>query len=144
MGLYYHITYMTLLRNKVEHSFAPQIDPYIFGECQSYLLNFEEILVKEFGESYALADSLIFALQFSRIRTNQQIGAIKSLQSRHLRDIMAYIDNFRGNLDSRTLSDPSYAFRVFLIPKSANKITSADAAIEFIKWDPTKPEEMKR
>lgn len=141
--LYQNIQFFIGIRNKIEHSFAPQIDPYIFGESQSYLLNFEEILVKEFGESYALADSLIFALQFSRIRTNQQIGAIRSLQSRHLRDIMAYIDNFRRNLDSRILSDPSYAFRVFLIPKPANRLTSADAAIEFIKWDPTKPEEMK-
>ncbi len=54
------------IRNKIEHYYAPEVDTYIFGECQSYLINFDEIMVKEFGSNFALAESLIFSLQYSR------------------------------------------------------------------------------
>jgi hypothetical protein len=32
------------LRNKVEHSYLPELDAMIFGECQALLLNFDAIL----------------------------------------------------------------------------------------------------
>ena len=42
------------------------------------------------------------------------------------------------------MADPSYAFRVFLIQKPANHEKSADAAVEFVKYDSANPEEMKK
>ena len=38
------------LRNKIEHRFAPAIDPHVAGECQAMILNFDEQLVREFGK----------------------------------------------------------------------------------------------
>jgi hypothetical protein len=35
-----------------------------------------------------------------------------------------------------------YSFRAFLIPKIGNHAKSSDVAIEFVVYDPTKPEEM--
>jgi hypothetical protein len=141
---YQNIQFFVGIRNKIEHRFVPQIDPLIFGECQSYLINFEEMLVKEFGAKYALADSLFFALQYSRIKTEEQIKAVRSVQSRHFREVKDYVDSFRRNLDTSILSNPSYSFRVFLIPKPANRLKTADAAVEFVKYDPAKPEEMDK
>lgn len=132
------------LRDKIEHRFTPQIDVDVFGECQSYLINYEKILISEFGEKYALADTLVYALQFSRIKTTEQLIAAKLTQSKQLREIRDYIYNFRRGLDSSILSSSEYAMRVYLIQKVANHKTSADAAIEFIKFDPDKPEEMKK
>ena len=37
------------LRNKIEHRSMPELDASIFGECQAMLLNFDEVLEKEFG-----------------------------------------------------------------------------------------------
>jgi len=142
--MYINIKFFVGLRNKIEHKYAPKIDRYIFGECQSYLLNFEEILVQEFGSNYAIADNLLFALQYSRIRTNEQISSIKSIQTKNFREIKDYIDNFRKGLNSSLINDPKYSFRVFLIPKIGNRITSSDIAVEFVKFDPKNPEQMSQ
>jgi hypothetical protein len=31
------------LRNQIEHSFLPALDPEIYGECQALLLNYEKL-----------------------------------------------------------------------------------------------------
>src|SRR6202162_2285370 len=51
------------LRNKIEHRSMPELDASIFGECQAMLLNFDEMLEKEFGTKYCLRECLSFALQ---------------------------------------------------------------------------------
>jgi len=142
--VYQNIQFFVGLRNKIEHSFIPRIDPDIFGECQSYLINFEEVLTKEFGINYALADSLIFALQYSRLRTDEQLLATRKIQSKSFNIVKKYIDDYRRNLDPVILADPRFAFRMFLIPKPANNQNTADAAIEFVKYDPNNPEEMQK
>jgi len=139
-----NVSFFISVRNRIEHSYAPEIDPYVFGECQSYLINYEQILVGEFGSRWALADTLIFSLQYSKVKTEEQINALKKAQSKDLLALRKYIDTFRETIDSNILSDPAYAFKVFLIPKPANKQSTADAAIEFVKYDPNKPEEMKK
>lgn len=139
-----NIEFFVGLRNKIEHRFAPEIDIDLFGECQAYLINFEQILVAEFGQNYAIADNLVYALQFSRLRTADQMVALKRCQSKHLKEIREYIHNFRLGLDLSILSDPGFALRVYLVQKIANHESSADAAIEFVKFDPKNPEEMKK
>ena len=42
------------LRNRIEHRSMPELDASIFGECQAMLLNFDEMLEKEFGAKYCL------------------------------------------------------------------------------------------
>lgn len=141
---YQNICFFIGLRNKIEHRFMPSIDPMIFGECQAYLMNYEEILTMEFGNEFALADTLLFALQYSRIKTDTQKKAIKTMQSKSFKILKSYIDDFRNNLSTETLSNPEFSFRVFLIPKPANHQSSADSTIEFIKYDPSNQEEMRK
>jgi hypothetical protein len=143
-AIYKNMKFFIGLRNKIEHSFMPEIDANIFGECQAYLINLEEILVKEFGERYSLADSLFFALQYSRFRSPDQVRALKKVQSRQYQSIKSYVDDFRGDLDQAILSSPNYSFRVFLIQKPANRESTADATMEFIRFDPENPKEMER
>jgi hypothetical protein len=57
-------------------------------------------------------------------------------------DVSAYIDAFRSSLCVDVRHDPRYSFKVFLIPKLANNPGQADLAVEFVKYDTTKPEEM--
>lgn len=58
-----NIEFFIHLRNKIEHKFLPEIDANIFAECQAFLLNFDKIMEKEFGDKYCLRESLSFALQ---------------------------------------------------------------------------------
>ena len=106
------------------------------------LMNFEDILVKEFGTEMALLDQVSVALQFSALRPNQQKEALRRLQSAALNDVRDYIETFRAGLAPEILDSSQYSLRVFLIPKLANNPNVADLSVEFVAYDPTSPKEM--
>jgi len=132
------------LRNKIEHRSFPQLDSEIFGECQALLMNFEELLCSEFGDRFALKTGLVFALQFSRSLTAAQTTSMTGSPTRQMQKVKQYVDAFRSSLSQEVQSDLKYSFKVFLVPKIGNHASSATHAIEFVKYDPSKPEEMKR
>ncbi len=139
-----NLEFFIKLRNKIEHRFLPQLDIDIFGECQAMLINYENLLVKEFGEKYTLEENLVFTLQLSSYYQKEQKGVIKEKMAKEYKNVKQFIERYRHNLSLEVASDLRYSFRVFLIPKVGNRISSSDVAIEFIKYDPNKPEEMKQ
>ena len=118
----------------------PELDNHIFGECQACLLNFEDVLLKEFGSQNCLSDCLSLAVQFSRLRNEDQEKAVARLLQPLRADVRGYIDTFRSTLSHRTTDDLQYSYKVFLIPKVVNNQGQADLAVEFVKFDPAKPE----
>lgn len=120
------------LRNKIEHRSIPQFDDQIFGECQALLLNFERLLVREFGEKYSLNESLAVSLQFSTITPEAKAQALRSLQSKSYPSVNNYVTRFRTSLSSEVLESMEYSFRVFLLPKTGNHARTSDIAVEFI------------
>ena len=46
-----NIEFFIPLRNKLEHKFMPEIDPDIFAECESFLLNFDKIIEKSLAKN---------------------------------------------------------------------------------------------
>jgi hypothetical protein len=139
-----NLEFFVKLRNKIEHRSMPGIDINIFGECQALLFNFEDLLVGEFGNKYALNESLSLALQFSCYRHENQQTATRKLHKRLAKDVVSYINEFRSSLSIAQLQDMQFSYKVFLIPKPANHAGSADVAVEFVKYDPNNPEEMDR
>lgn len=132
------------LRNKFEHCSLAQLDSAIFGECQAMLLNFETIIISEFGERHAVRGGLSFALQFSKTTPKSHaLGAMKS-QQRKFKAVKQYIDSFRSSLSSETQNALEYSFKVYLVPKIGNHPSSDAVAVEWVKYDPSKPEEMKQ
>jgi hypothetical protein len=138
-----NLEFMIGLRNKIEHRFAPKIDNHIGGECQALLLNFDELLIKEFGNYYALKDMMVFPLQTSNVRSIGRADVIKKFQGKHYDDIKDYIDVYRQGISDDVFNDPHFSFQVYLIPKTANRKNSSDISIEFVKYDPNNPEEME-
>src|SRR3989344_1706453 len=112
-----NIEFFIKLRNKIEHRFVPEIDKDIFGECQAMLINYEDIITKEFGDNFAVSENLVFALQFSKLLHAKQKEVVGSM---------------------------NYNFRVFLIPKIGSNKNSSDFTLEFIKYDPANPAESER
>jgi hypothetical protein len=139
-----NLEFFVKLRNKIEHRSMPEIDIDIFGECQALLFNFEDLLVGEFGEKYALNESLSLALQFSCHRNENQQTAIRKLHKGLAKDVVSYINAFRSSLSTEQLQDMQFSYKVFLFPKPANREAGADLAVEFVKYDPNNPEEMAR
>lgn len=124
------------LRNKVEHRHIDkrEIDIKIFGECQSMLNNYENLLIQIFGEEYAINESLVYSLQFSKLRTNQQKSSNRSVLSREMKDILNYIETFRTRLSDEVYGAQEYSIKLIQIPKIANTKRN-DTAIEFVRWD---------
>lgn len=139
-----NLEFMTRLRNKVEHRHHPELDPALYGECQAMLMNFEELLVREFEKRHALAENLAVSLQFSALRQQEQEEALKRLQRSTAKDLIEFVEKFRSSLPPEVLESSKYSLKVFLVPKLANRESAADLAVEFVPYDPTKPEEMKQ
>jgi hypothetical protein len=132
------------LRNKIEHRFLPELDLDIFGECQAMLMNFEALLASEFGNKQALGPGLPYALQFSKTLVPEQHTAMRGAAKGHFQSIRKFVADFRSALSDDVVSDETYSFKVFLIPKVGSHAKSSDVAVEFVRYDPTKPDEMKQ
>jgi hypothetical protein len=130
------------IRNKIEHRFMPALDTTLSGRCQALLMNFEDLLVNEFGNFFALGRNLALALQFSEYSQHQQ-EVLRRVQSREYEAITEYIQQYDTKLPDDITESMQYSFRAFLIPKLGNHAKSSDVAIEFVKYDPNNPEEMK-
>lgn len=132
------------LRNKIEHRFVPEIDLEVVGECQSMLLNFEELLISTFGQRYAIASDLVFPLQLSQFRPATRATAQRRAQALEFGRVKQYIDGFRASLDETYWRTNEYAFRVYLVPKLGNRPSTSDLAVEFVKFDDKNPVEMEK
>ncbi len=138
-----NIEFFLGLRNKIEHRYYPELDPALYGECQSMLMNFEDLLVEEFGSDMALLDHVGVALQFSAMRPHQQEKSLRRLQGAALNDVRDYVETFRAGLAPEILESSQYSLRVFLIPKLENNRNMADLSVEFVPYDPSSPTEME-
>ena len=139
-----NIDFFIKLRNKIEHRHVEkeEVGVIIFGECQSLLYNYENKLIDFFGEEYALNESLAFALQFSRLRTDRQNRSSKNLLSKEVLELKDFIERYRTSLSESVYNSQEYSIKLIQIPKisSSNK---NDLAIEFVNWNSLSPEDKK-
>lgn len=126
------------LRNKIEHRNLPALDKELVGECQALVLNFEDWLTKEFGEQYALMDTLFVPIQLTRsIKRTLPVGQDEE-------SVINFVKDYRGLLEAEVENSQKYSFKVYLIPKIGNHRSSSDVAIEFVKYNPDNPQEMEK
>lgn len=94
-GVVANLNFFIGIRNKIEHRYwdSSTLDILLFGECQSLLYNYENLLVELFGNDYSLNTSLAYALQFSQIRANEQLTAQRELLSKDMQDIKNILIN---------------------------------------------------
>lgn len=139
-----NLQFLAELRDRIEHRHLPALDEEVFGECQACLTNFEGLLVREFGEEFALNARLAFALQFGENLQAGQVQAIRDSQRKRAADVLRFIEEFRGRLPDQVLASQQFAFRVYMVPKAGGRPKSSDAAVEFVKFDPDDPEQMEK
>jgi hypothetical protein len=138
-----NINMFVLMRNKIEHRYSPVFDLDLCGECQALLLNFEELITQYFGNYYSLNTALTIPLQVINTRPDWQSDMAKQLQSIHYKELKGFIDSYRAALPDDVFGDSQYSFRVYLVPKTGNHRSSSDIAMEFIKYDPSQPEQFE-
>lgn len=131
-----NLTFFIKLRNKIEHRTVnkDEIGIIIFGECQSLLYNYENVLIKLFGLEYALNESLAYSLQFSRLRTLRQKESNKQILSSEYKDLINFIYKFRGEIPDDIFNSQEYSIKLIQVPKISNT-SKNDLAIEFVNWN---------
>lgn len=139
-----NLEFIVSLRNKIEHRFwdSSELMIQLFGECQALLCNYENLLVTLFGDKYSINANLAFALQFSRLRSDSQIKAQRTLLSKDMRDIKRYIDEYRSSLPQDIFDSQEYSIKLLQIPKISNTNRS-DLAVEFVNWNSLSEEDQK-
>ena len=120
------------LRNKVAHRHLPILDVYVIPYAQSGLLNFERVLVKEFGEEYSLSNQLSVPLQLSGFSDPDFIAELKAKHAGLPMEIQALLSRAES-VSSELLSDPTYLLRITFIPVVPSSGTSPDAVVHFVK-----------
>lgn len=133
------------LRNKIEHRHVDkdEINSLVFGECQSFLYNYESLLIKLFGREYALNENLVYSLQFSTMRTKKQQQSNKRALSREVKEIKEYVDKYRTSLSDEVFSAQEYSIKLIQIPKVSNTNRS-DLAIDFVRFDELSEEDKEK
>lgn len=133
------------LRNKIEHRTIDkdEIGLMIFGECQSLLYNYENELIKIFGNEYALNENLAYSLQFSRMRTTKQKEASKQLLSSEYKDIIDFIKKYRDAVRDEIFTSQEFSIKLMQIPKIANT-NKNDLAIEFVNLNSISEEDLEK
>lgn len=126
-----NIEFFIPLRHKIEHKFLPELDPNIFGECESLLLNFDKIIEIEFGAKYCLRESLSFALQLypSSATLRMATKACKDYDS-----VLNFINKYRSSLNADVIKSGEYAFKAFLVQVANHKSNEA-LPIQFYPYD---------
>jgi hypothetical protein len=130
-----NLDFFIKMRNKVEHRYVnnDEIDNILFGECQSLLYNFENLLINFFGEQYSINQNLAFSLQFSRKRTSLQNKLGKEVLAKDALKIKKFIEDYKKTLSQEVFDSQDYSIKLIQIPKISNT-SKSDLAIEFVNW----------
>ena len=125
-----NLAFLLELRHEIEHRSTNRIDDAVSAKLQSCCINFNDVIKQLFGARYALERRLPIALQFVTFSLDQR--AILKKACGLPRNIEAMIHGFEGNLTPEQQADPRYAFRVFMVGRTANRAPSADLSVEIV------------
>ena len=119
------------IRHEIEHRSTSRIDDALSAKLQACCINFNDAIKSMFGAQYALERRLPIALQFVTFSPDQR--AILKKAGNLPRHVETMMDNFEQNLTPEQQADPRFAFRVFMVHKTANRSPGADLAVEIVQ-----------
>ena len=135
-----NLDFFLRLRDQISHRYLPALDVAVTGEAQSMLLNFENLLVAQFGEEAALGDRLAVPLQLSGFRNEGPLRSLRKAQAKLPTDVSDFLASHRTGVDDDVLASSEYCLQIFFVPVTANRERSADAVVRFVPPDKVTPE----
>ena len=135
-----NLDFFLKLRNQISHRYLPALDTEIAGEAQAMLLNFEEMLLAEFGKEATLGERLAVPLQLSGFRSDGSLLSLRKAQARLPVNVSDFLSQHRAGVDDEVLASPKYCLRIFFVPITANRERSADSVVRFVPPDKVTPE----
>ncbi|MDK9700107.1 MAG: DUF3644 domain-containing protein [bacterium] len=128
-----NLRFLIGLRHEIEHQMTTRIDNTLSAKFQACCLNFNRYVKTFFGDEFGIDKHLSFSLQFSSI-SREQLDTL-SKEDTLPAHIKSFIKSFETGLPDTDFQSPDFAYRVFFVPKTANRKGQADQVIEFIKAD---------
>jgi hypothetical protein len=125
-----NLEFLLELRHEIEHRMTSRIDDAISAKLQACCLNFNEAIKDWFGPQFSLERRLPIALQFVTFSPDQR--AILKKASTLPRHIEGLMDGFEQRLTPEQIADPRFAFRVYMVGRTANRAPGADLAVEIV------------
>ena len=125
-----NLKYILEVRHEIEHRMTENVDATLSAKMQACALNFNDWIARWLGSEYRIDYMLPFSIQLSQISINQ-LDQLKG--TRGLPAIIQTVNrSFEDALDDEEIAHPRYAYRVYLVPRTANRQGSADQAAEFL------------
>lgn len=125
-----NLEFLLELRHEIEHRSTSRIDDAVSAKLQACCINFNDVIKRLFGAQYGLESRLPIALQFVTFSPSQH--ALLKKAGGLPRNVEAMMDGFEGRLTPEQQADPRYAFRVFMVGRTANRAPNADLAVEIV------------
>ncbi|MCA3717619.1 MAG: DUF3644 domain-containing protein [Brevundimonas sp.] len=125
-----NLLYLLELRHEIEHRSTNRIDDAVSAKLQACCINFNDVIKAQFGAQYALERRLPIALQFVTFSPDQR--ALLKKAGNLPRHIETMMEGFEEKLTPEQQDDPRFAYRVFMIRKTANRAPGADLAVELV------------
>jgi hypothetical protein len=125
-----NLAFLIELRHEIEHRSTNRIDDAVSAKLQACCINFNDAIKSLFGAQYALERRLPIALQFVTFSPDQRALLKKAgTLPRHVETMM---DSFERELTPEQQVDPRFAYRVFMVHRTANRAPGADLAVELV------------
>lgn len=125
-----NLSFILELRHEIEHRSTNRIDDAVSAKLQACCINFNDAIKQLFGAQYALERRLPIALQFVTFSPAQRI-LLQKAQTLP-RNVEVVMSAFEERLTPEQQADPRYAFRVFMVGRTANRPSGADLAVEIV------------
>jgi Protein of unknown function (DUF3644) len=125
-----NLEFLLDLRHEIEHRSTNRIDDAVSAKLQACCINFNDAIKTLFGAQYALERRLPIALQFVTFSPDQR--AILKKAGGLPRHVETMMDGFEKHLTPEQQSDPRFAYRVYMIHRTANRAPGADLAVEIV------------
>lgn len=124
------------LRNKVEHRASiddDKLDYVLFDYLQACILNYQDVLTREFPDDSSLGINFSLAIQFSNKIVGSQAKAITDSMSYEGRKVVEFIQSHSINFGDTIVNTDKFRFRLFLVSDVANNPHRDDIPIRFVK-----------
>ena len=137
-----NLRFLIGLRHEIEHQMTDRIDRSLARRFQACCINFHEAIVNLFGKKYGLAKHLSFSLQFSTFDSDQ----IETSNGRTQlpENVSRFISGFEDGLDLTIIGSQQYDYRVYFVPRTANRESQAAEVIEFVSPDSKEAKDLNR
>lgn len=129
-GVKDNLFFLLDLRHEIEHRSTSRIDEAVSAKLQACCINFNDFIRGVFGAQYGLERRLPIALQFVTFSPDQR--SVLKKAGGLPRNVEMMMDGFEGRLTPEQQADPRYAFRVFMVGRTANRAPGADLAVQIV------------